>query len=602
MRRRAAAADLVTMTLFDNLRPKFWNHVDVGVKSGAVPFNYRKIWRLTAALTLTAALVPLVIISMMDYRVTQEAITSEILLRTSRLVANTRRSITYFLAERRAALDYVNRSVPFSDLVAPDALNRVLEGLKDSFGGFVDIGVINDDGLQVAYAGPYDLAGKDYSRAAWFADASVGSVYVSDVFLGFRNVPHMVIAVKHRLQGDSSYILRATLDTTRLNDLLSGLEVGGAGDAFMINTDGVLQTRSRSHGTVMRPVALDVPAFAERSRVVEKKGPDQKALIIGYAYIPETPFILMIVKHKDRLMVPWRRSRLQLLAFLVTSVAGIIVVVLGGITYLVNQIYLSDIRRQAVIHKVEYANKMASLGRLSAGVAHEINNPLAIINEKAGLIKDLFQFKKEYDNDPRLLGLINTIISSVDRCANITRRLLNFARHSGTQTRTIVLGDIIHEVLGFLGKEAEYRCIAVNVTVAEDIPPLQSDPGRLQEIFLNLITNAFAAMTDCGRLEITAARHDAQHVRIAFADSGHGIRREDIDKVFEPFFSTKTGVGGTGLGLSITYGLVHELGGKIWVDSTEGEGTTFTILLPLASPSNGEAGASDAVTEEKEGT
>ena len=588
------------MSLFDHLKPKFWNHVDIGVKSEQRPYNFRKIWKLTVLLTLTVALIPLGVISVTDYRVTQKAIMSEILLRTARLVSNTRRNMTYFLAERRAALDFVNRSMPFEDLITPGSLAQVLARLKASFGGFVDIGVINDAGQQMAYAGPYDLTGKDYSDAAWFRDATVGEVYVSDVFLGFRNVPHMVIAVKHGLPEGRSYVLRATLDTAQLNDILSGLEVGGEGDTFMINSSGVLQTRSRSHGRVMAPITLPVPAFSDRTRVIESGVPGKGTLIIGYAYIPHTPFILMIVKDKDRLMIPWRRSRLQIIVFLSISVISIIVVILGGITFLVNQIYLADMRRLLVIHKVEYANKMASLGRLSAGVAHEINNPLAIINEKAGLIKDLFQFKQEYINDPKLMSLIDAIIGSVDRCAGITRRLLNFARHSDTKTKTIDLGDILHEVLGFLGKEAQYRSIAVNVSVDENIPPLESDPGRLQEIFLNLITNAFAALKDGGFLNIAATMADDRHVRISFADNGHGIRAKDIDRVFEPFFSTKIGSGGTGLGLSITYGLVRELGGKIRVTSEMGKGTTFIIDLPLVFRQRGRptSGTSPEITEE----
>jgi signal transduction histidine kinase len=113
---------------------------------------------------------------------------------------------------------------------------------------------------------------------------------------------------------------------------------------------------------------------------------------------------------------------------------------------------------------------------------------------------------------------------------------------------------------------------------------MESDPGRLQEIFLNLITNAFAALKDCGRLAITASMDDDKTVRIDVSDNGHGIRKEDLDRVFEPFFSTKIGSGGTGLGLSITYGLIQELGGSIKVTSEEGIGTTFTIRLPVVAP------------------
>ena len=234
---------------------------------------------------------------------------------------------------------------------------------------------------------------------------------------------------------------------------------------------------------------------------------------------------------------------------------------------------------------------MASIGRLAAGVAHEINNPLAIINEKAGLIMDLFTIKKEYADDPKLMSLVNSVLSSVERCATITRRLLNFARHVDVSIEPMNLKEVIQDVLGFLGKEAEYRSIAISVKVPDDIPQLVSDRGRLQEIFLNIFNNAFAALSDGGRLDIVAGREDKDFISLTVTDNGCGISESDIKRVFEPFFSTKNKKGGTGLGLSITYGLVQEIGGNIRVESEEGKGTSFIIRLPLKMERKGESEA-----------
>ncbi|HSM89397.1 MAG TPA: ATP-binding protein, partial [Desulfobacterales bacterium] len=303
-------------------------------------------------------------------------------------------------------------------------------------------------------------------------------------------------------------------------------------------------------------------------------------LIVGYAYIQETPFILMAVKKKAELMRPWNETRGKLIVFLLVSITVIACVVLGVSTYLVNQIFEADRRRVATLHRVEYANKMASLGRLSAGVAHEINNPLAIINEKAGLLKDIFTLQQRHTEDPQLMAIADSILSSVERCARITRRLLGFARHSDAKPQVLEIGDVIHEVLGFLGKEAEYRSIALSVDVAPQTPRLHGDRGRLQEIFLNLINNAFAALEDGGRLDIRARPAEGGVICVTVADTGCGIPAADINRIFEPFFSTKTERGGTGLGLSITYGLVQGLGGRISVTSEVGQGTTFNVFLP----------------------
>jgi signal transduction histidine kinase len=244
---------------------------------------------------------------------------------------------------------------------------------------------------------------------------------------------------------------------------------------------------------------------------------------------------------------------------------------------------------------VEYANKMASLGRLSAGVAHEINNPLAIINEKAGLIKDLFTLQRIYAEDSKLNGLVDSILYSVERCARITKRLLNFARHVDVRPQELEVGEIIHEVLGFLGREAEFRSITLSVAADPDLPRIVSDRGRLQEIFLNLINNAFAALSDGGRLAISLRRAEGGFICVTVSDTGCGISPADLKRIFEPFFSTKTSRGGTGLGLSITYGLVQEIGGRIDVASRLGEGTTFSVFLPLEIPPDKDAGRHERI-------
>jgi len=563
------------------LKPKFWDYHDVAAGPYKHLFNFRRIWKWAVLLAAGVALLPLISITLIDYDFTQRAIESEIMLRTSRLVSNTRRSISFFLAERKSALDFIDHENTFEELNDQIRLDEVMVNLKNAFGGFVDLGVIDSSGTQRTYVGPYKLEGKDYSNQDWFREVVTQGVYISDVFLGFRRVPHLVIAVKHALPNGSFYVLRATLDTDKFRDLLSKLELSGLGDAFIINHEGILQTPSHSHGGVLEKISLPIPEYAPVTQVLEGRSTNAAPLVIGYRYIANTPFILMIVKQKRELMKPWRKTRLELLGFLVVSITIILGVILGGATYLVNRVYLADQRRIMTLHEVEYSNKMASIGRLASGVAHEINNPLAIINEKAGLIKDLITFKKNSTKDPKLIGLVDSVLSSVERCGRITKRLLGFAQHMDVSVQPIKLDEIIHDVLGFLDKEAEYRSIAVSVEIPNDIPQLESDRGKLQQIFLNVINNAFAAMSDGGHLDITARGEDKDFVSATITDNGCGIPEEDLERVFEPFFSTKTKKGGTGLGLSITYGLVQEIGGMINVQSEVGKGTSFIITLPL---------------------
>jgi two-component system, NtrC family, sensor kinase len=461
------------MKFLNRIKPEFWDHRIFSEGPYSSHFKFRRTWYAAVCLTSAVVLAPLIFMAVMDYRVTRHEVESEFLLRTSELVSNASRTLSYFLDERKSALDFI--------------------------------------------------------------------------------------------------------------DLLSQLEIAGHGDAFIVNHKGVLQTPSLYLGEILESISLPIPDFAPETKVFQWTTEKGIPLVIGYRYITNTPFILMVVKHKEALLKSWKSSRRELMGFLLISVAFILFVILWGATCLVNRIFRSDQKLIVSLHQVEYANKMASIGRLAAGVAHEINNPLAIINEKAGLMKDLFLFKKEYKGDEMLMGLLDSITTSVARCGRITKRLLGFARHMDVSIQSVDLGEVVREVLGFLNKEAEYRSIAVSIEEANDIPLIATDAGKLQQIILNIINNAFAAMENNGHLQISIGMAGEDRVALTISDDGCGIPEKDLKRVFEPFFSKKKGKGGAGLGLSITYGLSEEIGGTIEVSSELNKGTTFTITLPLVA-------------------
>jgi signal transduction histidine kinase len=569
------------MPFLDHIKPDFLKSRNITTGPFRQMFNYSLIWRWAILLTSAATLLPLFLITIIDYNFTQKSIESENLLRTLRVGSNAKRAISSFLSERKSALSFIVRDNSFGDLNDPEKLAVLMKNLRESFGGFVDLGVITRDGLQTAYVGPYELEGRDYHDQQWFKEVKEKGFHISDVFLGFRKVPHLVIAVKHTLPDGSFFVLRTAIETVRFNELLTTFELSGRGDAFLINHDGIIQTPTLYQNKVFEKVPFAVPEYSDNTEIREEINTAGEPVIICSSYIPDSPYILIIVKHKDDLMKAWRATRLKLIGFLVVSVTVILLAILGFSTYLVNNVYLADQRRLMILHEMEYSNKLASIGRLAAGVAHEINNPLAIINEKAGLVKDLISYTESCPADTRIIGLIDSVLSSVERCGTITKRLLSFARHMEVTIESINLGKVIDDVLGFLHKEAEYRNITVNLDIAPNIPEFRSDRGKLQQIFLNIVNNAFAAMDVGGRLDISVRLDEKKCITVKISDNGCGMSEEDLGKIYEPFFSTKTKTGGTGLGLSITYGLVQELGGKIQVTSKKGAGTTFTVTLPL---------------------
>ncbi|OHB65710.1 MAG: hypothetical protein A2V70_12580 [Planctomycetes bacterium RBG_13_63_9] len=469
----------------------------------------------------------------------------------------------------------------YEDLCDQQKLHQTFLDLKEAFGGFVDLGVIDSDGNQRSYVGPYDLLGKNYKEQEWFHEVCIRGVHVSDVFLGHRNLPHFVIAVRqHDPQNGGFYILRATIDTEVLDSYFATLDLNPSSDAFLINRKGVLQTRPRHSGKVLDQCPIPTPPVSSTTKVLETTTTDGEPRILGYAYVEHSPFIFVVLKRPEDVMKSWVLLRSDILWLLATSVVLIGVVVLWSSTSLVNRIREADRRRDKALHSIAYTNKMASIGRMAAGVAHEINNPLAIINENAGLLKDLMSLDDRPPEKDRLLRIADTILRSVDRCSSITHRLLGFAKRMDPAIERVALGPLLEEVLSFHGKEAEYRRIAVSLNVPEGLPTIESDLGQLQQVFLNILSNAFAAVEDEGRIDLSIELADENTIAVTISDNGVGIAAGDIDHVFEPFFSTK-GDYGTGLGLSITYGIVQNLGGRIDVHSDVGEGTTFTVRLPI---------------------
>ena len=564
------------MNLLRNFIPRF--EAEEAGHGETVP-RYRRLWESSVLLVSLVSLVPLVVMTVVNYMEYQKVFHTEMLQPIANLTSNTKRSLESFIAERRSALTFIVAEKTFEELCDVEELKTTFSNLKKSFGGFVDLGVIDKEGKQRSYVGPYDLLGKNYTQQTWFHEVCLRDVFVSDVFEGYRGFPHFVIAVKHEENQGEFYILRATFDTEILSQRLQALELHPSSDAFVVNKEGVLQTQSRYYGKIFEKIPIAPPYYSSQAEVVEQEDPKGELLAIGYGYIERSPFILMIVERPKDIMKNWLTLRNRLIWFLVISVLVLLLVILWGSTYMVNRIRQADMRRAQMLHQIQYTSKMATIGRLAAGVAHEINNPLAIINENAGLLVDLTSLSDDFPNKQRVLRCVTAVIKSVERCSTITHRLLGFGKRMDTKTETIDLSPLIKEVLGFLEKEASYRSITIEFHIDGDVPTIESDRGQLQQVFLNIVNNAFEAVDKGGRLDISIARAEPDGVEVTVCDNGDGIPEENLQQIFDPFFTTKKEYG-TGLGLSITYGIVEKLGGKISVQSRVGEGTCFTVVLP----------------------
>ncbi|MGA9060187.1 MAG: ATP-binding protein [Terracidiphilus sp.] len=240
-------------------------------------------------------------------------------------------------------------------------------------------------------------------------------------------------------------------------------------------------------------------------------------------------------------------------------------------------VLVDDITERVTLEsQLAQADKLTSIGLLAAGVAHEINTPLAVISSYAQMLA------KQLRGDQRLGPVLDKITQQSFRAAEIANGLLNFSRTSTTEFRSTDLNQVIRDTLSLLAHQFKTAQILVDLDLADELPAIHGNPGKLQQVFLNLLLNAKDAMPGGGRLRIATLLNG--HVEAVISDSGSGIAPEHLKRIYDPFFTTKNLLGGkrgTGLGLSVSYGIIQEHAGKIHVESAVGSGTTFHLEFPL---------------------
>jgi two-component system, NtrC family, sensor kinase len=235
-------------------------------------------------------------------------------------------------------------------------------------------------------------------------------------------------------------------------------------------------------------------------------------------------------------------------------------------------------QRERMEEQMTQTEKLTSLGLLAAGVAHEVNTPLAVISNYIQMLA-----KQMPEGDPRHT-IIDKIVKQTFRASEIVNNLLNFSRTGPGELADVDLNRVVEETLSLVAHPLKASQIQVVKQLTEGIPPVRGSANKLQQVFLNLFLNARDAMPQGGMLEVRSTAHNGS-VEIEVADTGNGITREHIHKIFDPFFTTKTSGRGTGLGLSVSYGIIKEHAGKIDVRSTPGRGTSFHVEFPAVRKS-----------------
>jgi two-component system NtrC family sensor kinase len=543
----------------------------------------------TRNLVLTVMLVagmPLLFIGFIIIQQFGDVYSDKITDHLTALVKKHSRSIDNFLTDRLGNIRVLARSHAVEDLADKAFLTEKLAILREEYGGvFVDLGLVGPDGIQHAYSGPFSLEKADYSNALWFSQAQEAQFYISDVFTGLRGSPHFIVAVKIPWNNEG-WILRATVNFNTFNALVSNIRIGETGFAFIINRTGELQTNPKfevdSHkGPYEGFLKMDL----EPDKVYIKEIPDDLERDSIFAVIPlhNGRWVLFFQQEVSDAFATWNyiKAIATLLFLFWSSIVALFTFFIAK--RMVLRIEELLIQKDKMGDQVVEAGRLASIGELAAGIAHEINNPVAIMVEEAGWIQDLLEedVPASSDNLAEFKRASIHIESQGERCKEITQKLLSFARKTDPTKMHLNLSALITDIIALVDQKTRYANVQIETQLDSSLPQVWASSTELQQVLLNLLNNSVDAMDSSGgRIQITTKLNN-QNIVIQIADNGSGIARANLSRIFDPFYTTKPVGKGTGLGLSICYGIIKKMGGDIEVQSEKGEGTTFSIYLPI---------------------
>lgn len=541
---------------------------------------FRKLRRRLQVFLVAAFVVPVLVLSGYFHFQFNMTLKKSGELHLISLAESQRNTIDLFLQERVVNIFNLFRSSDFRLQPTPDDMRRYLQYLREMSDAFVDVGFLDPSGVQIGYAGPYGyLQGQDYNREGWFLALGAQNYFISNIYLGFRQKPHFTIAVKQRIDG-RPYVMRATLDPDKFYLFLRTIAKGKGVSCALIDHEGIYQVVDPDEGEFLSQSGYRPPAdTGSGAHKITVKG---QVVLVGYAWLDEVPWVLVARQPLGIAYAEMYKVR----RILIWAGLGV-VVVLGTAVWVMTDRLLkkaerTELSRKELKSQLLHAAKLVSVGELAAGVAHEINSPLAIIASQSGVIRDLLdpQFGLEWTPED-IRKELDQIDAAVYRARDITQKLLKSARRTEPRMARCDVNQLLEDVVsGVIEKEFEVSDIRLVRDYDQDLPKILLDPEQMRQVFLNIINNAGDAIQGGGTVTLTT-RHDSESVRVTITDTGVGMTTEQMEKIFQPFYTTKEVGKGTGLGLSISLSIVQSLGGRIEVQSMSGAGSSFTVVLPI---------------------
>lgn len=538
---------------------------------------YARQKRLFVLVVILVAIIPLLFISWTASHFYEKSWLNKTTVELTSLANSRREIIELFLDSQENILAGYAELYDFTWLSSPGNLEKLFKAMNQQ-GVIVDLGLIAQDGSHRNYVGPFadDLKDKNYTEARWFAEVMQSGKYISDVFTGYRGVPHFIVAVTDPTR---SWVLRATINSELFNALLASAEVGPGGDAFILNRQGELQTPSRLGLTALSAGEKGLLATDGSLTIHHSQG-----ALYATTGMKNNAWTLVLKTNIATSLADFYRARQR--DHLIIACAALLIFAVSTILVrsIMNKVEGADLQRMLLYDRIRYSEKMALIGRMAANVAHEINNPLQIIGDQAGWLDELLSEEDlgQLKNTNEYRSAFAKIRAQVKRASAITHRLLGFSRSSEGLKVAININTLVEETVSFLEKEAANHRIAIRRHLDESLPKITTDSIQLQQVFLNILNNAFDAIGNDGAVTISTSLNGRQ-LAVEFADSGPGLPEEILKKIFEPFFTTKKAGSGTGIGLAISYSIIERLGGSIEVQNGKQGGCVFRVSLPVVA-------------------